>query len=685
MRRYLCIARVCILPPAGFLSWFCRHRSTSFNSRYGTGLRHECKKRRFELSLDVDADKSVPCTGKYWVMNIMVYIRKYYVVLVAAIVAALAACSTPPQEVAKQPLPAATKDRTIEDALQLKDDGKVGDAAGVMLQVSERVANDVRTQYLFEAGQLYLAVPDARHASEVLQKLIKSYPNSGYAKILQAQISLLNEKNNDAIVALGSVPPSDITQNAKGIFWLTLAQADESCSPGTVEPARAGKTAARKKAPAVNACLPEALRARAEANDLLISPSDLARNQDALWQLMAAQSASTLQAIKSKSANTTLKAWIDLALLSKKSKNAVPDKAIKAWSAKYADQAVLNQRLLELRGLHPDKMRHMAVILPTKSKDLGRFAKAVWEGFQAAQKSGPTPYPIKLYETDANPATTLKAYQSALEKGANLIVGPLSRSSLSLLAQRRLLAVPTVALNVVEEGSFPINLYQFGLPIAQEARVVARGARSKGFTEAIVLKGNSSLDARSSEAFINEWAQFHQSIKAALSVQDLAGIGQLASSGLTPHTMVFVAADFQSALPAIKAMPQSWTVFGTSALNTDSPEVAQLNKSQKIYFVDVPDLANKNALSDASSQTAKPDAVFARLYALGMDACRFSTLLMRDELRYNRPLLSGKTGNLSVTRNGNVERDLPLLSLQHASLASYHTDDLARLAPPDEK
>jgi len=619
----------------------------------------------------------------------MNHIWKFRVVIAAGIIAALAACSTPHQESAHPPLPTLAKDRTVEDALQLKDDGKAGDAAGVMLQVSERSANDMRTQYLFEAGQLYLSVPDAQHATEVLQKLVNADPKSGYTKILKAQIFLLNGQANGAITALGSTPPNDITPVTKGIYWLALAQADESCASAPVEPpatpAAAGKKVIKKKPPLITACLQEALRAHAEANDLLISPLDLAKNQDALWQLMATQSAPNLQIIKNKSTNSTLKAWLDLALLAKKSKNAVPDKAIKAWSAKYADQAVLNQRLLELRGLHPEKMRHMAIILPTKSKDLGQFAKAVWEGFQAAQKNDPNPYPIKLYETDANPVSTLNAYQSALEKGANLIVGPLSRSSLSLLAQRRLLAVPTVALNVVEEGKFPINLYQFGLPIAQEARVVARGAKNKGFTDAIVLKGTTALDARSSEAFISEWTQFHQSIKVALSIQDLAGIEQLTANPLPAHTMVFVAADFQNALPAIKEMPESWTVFGTSALNTDSPEVAQLNKNQKIYFVDVPDLVGKSTASDTTSPAAKPDAVFARLYALGEDACRFSILVMRDELRFNRPLLNGETGKLSVTRNGNVERDLPLLSLQHASIASYHSDDLARLASPNEK
>ncbi|HSY26605.1 MAG TPA: penicillin-binding protein activator, partial [Burkholderiaceae bacterium] len=231
----------------------------------------------------------------------------------------------------------------------------------------------------------------------------------------------------------------------------------------------------------------------------------------------------------------------------------------------------------------------------------------------------------------------------------------------------------------------PINLYQFGLPIAQEARVVARGAKNKGFTDAIVLKGNTALDARSSEAFINEWTQFHLSIRDAFPVQDLKSIEQLATNALPRHTLVFVAADFQSALPAIKLMPENWTLFGTSALNTDSSEVTQLSRNQKIYFVDAPYVAGENTATKTTAMPAKPDVVFARLYALGVDVYRFSMLLMHDELRFNRPLLNGETGKLSVTRGGSVERDLPLLSLQHASLASYHADDIAKLTSPNGK
>ena len=169
-------------------------------------------------------------------------VRKLRVVIVLGLLAALAACSTTSHESARPPLPASAKDRTVEDALQLKDDGKAGDAAGVMIQVSERAANDLRTQYLFEAGQLYLSVPDAGHARDVLQKLISAAPNGGYTKILKAQISLLDGKAGDAITALGSSPSPEIAPATKGLFWLTLAQADESCAASAATPIPAMRT-----------------------------------------------------------------------------------------------------------------------------------------------------------------------------------------------------------------------------------------------------------------------------------------------------------------------------------------------------------------------------------------------------------------------------------------------------------
>ena len=275
--------------------------------------------------------------------------------------------------------------------------------------------------------------------------------------------------------------------------------------------------------------------------------------------------------------------------------------------------------------------------------------------------------PIKLYETDAAPAATMRAYNNAIAKEAILIIGPLPRTSLSLLAQRKLLAVPTVALNIVDDEKTPTNLYQFGLPITHEARIVARAAKEKGYTEAIVLKGNGSLDMRSADAFTKEWASLNNTIKSELPIKDIAAVQKLLAAPAGQHTMVFVAADFQTALPILKSTPSTWAMFGTSSLNTNSPAIATLDKNLKIYFVDVPTLLSAQPGTEKMPAPVNNPINF-RLYSLGMDAYRLAALLLRDEVKFNRTVVDGATGKLSITRNGNVERELPLMLLREANL-----------------
>ena len=599
--------------------------------------------------------------------------RHYHYLITACTVFALTACTIPSTRVASN------KQEMLEDALRLKEDGKVDEAARAMLQISERSSGSERFQYLFEAAQFYLQENELERAENLLQKIQSTSPDSNYAAILSAQISLRNGQTSAAVAQLRkALRLTDTTQSAKGIYWLTVAEVLEIHAEGTnnvnADINVKKSTSAKSKSTSNLPFILHALQARINVEEFLMSAQSLTKNQDAIWRLLSAQSVTTLKTLKTKTKDGSAKAWLDLAVLAKESKGAVPGKNMAAWRTKYPDLVILNQRLLELRGGALEKLRHVALILPTKSAEFGSSGKAVWEGFQAAQKNNHLPYPVKLYETDADPASAISAYASAVEKGAVLGVGPLPRKSLALLAKRRLLAVPTVALNAIEEEKLPVNLYQFGLPITQEAQIVARAAKGKGFTDAIVLKGNSALDARSADAFIKEWTLLQHTVKSELAVQDFVHIEKLPKQSFTSNTMVFLASDFQNALPAIKAMPVNWTVFGTSALNTASPEVADLDKNKKIYFVDVPTL-----IKTASTMDKVQNVVDSRLYSLGMDVCRLSVLLLNDEIKFNRPLMNGETGKLRIARNGRVERDLPLVSLQEASLAGYRKNDFAGL------
>jgi len=155
---------------------------------------------------------------------------------------------------------------------------------------------------------------------------------------------------------------------------------------------------------------------------------------------------------------------------------------------------------------------------------------------------------------------------------------------------------------------------------------------------------------------------------------------RLLSKNMTAKTMVFIASDFPHALPVIQALPSHWVIFGTSALNTISSEASKLDKEKKIYFVDAPALVKTASSVNKTATRIKGDIMYSRLYSLGTDVHRLTSLLLRDEIKFNRPLVEGETGKLRVTRNGYVERDLPLVLLQEASLASYSVEELTLLS-----
>src|SRR5579872_4977601 len=213
-----------------------------------------------------------------------------FFILVFTIIA-LTACSTPSrQSIEPTPSPNVEKEQTVETALQLRDDGKIGDAAKAMLNVSEHATSDERPRYLFEAAQLYLSVQDVSYAEDVLQKLRDAFPGNGYTTVLNAQISLVKGDIAGALASIGSEPPQDVDAVTKGIYWLTVAQANEACLASAQK-----KENAKKKNPDAGSCLASALLGHANANDLLVSPAMLASNQNSLWQLMSAQSVPALQ------------------------------------------------------------------------------------------------------------------------------------------------------------------------------------------------------------------------------------------------------------------------------------------------------------------------------------------------------------------------------------------------------
>lgn len=598
---------------------------------------------------------------------------KTFPILLASLVAACSTTTTVVPPVNSLPQAALPKKiSTVEDALQLKDDGRTADAANTLVNVYLQSAAADRARYLFDAAQLYLSMQDTSRATGMLVKLKQFAPASAYTTLLSAQLSLLNGNVPIATAQLNDIRLAELNTGGKGVYWSTMAEAQRGSKPASQHGADAASSGSQPN-------IARAFHAYIKAEEFLTSTQELSANQESIWQLLAAQSVPLLKKIKAQTQDRTEKAWLDLMLISKDAKPGKRVTSLANWRKQYPQHVVLDQRLLDLKQANKAAARHLALILPTKSKELGMSAKAVWEGFKSIQNKTPGPYPIKLYETDEKTGSTINAYNAAVDKGAILIVGPLPRAAVSLLAKRKLLAVPTVALNTIDTDTVPVNLYQFGLPVSHEAKLIARAAREKGFTEAIVLKGSSPLDMRAAEAFAKEWRGLNQTLKFDIPVGDAESIARVTTSSNAASTMLFVAADFHNALPVIKSLPTAWSVFGTSTLNTLSPEAAQLGMNRHIYFVDSPSLIKAASLSAPIPDAIGRNIIASRLYWLGADVCRLSTLLLNEEMRFNRTLMDGATGSLRVTRSRMVERDLQVISFHEANLAKYNTSDFDRL------
>lgn len=146
--------------------------------------------------------------------------------------------------------------------------------------------------------------------------------------------------------------------------------------------------------------------------------------------------------------------------------------------------------------------QRIALLLPLSGSQR-TVAEALRDGFLAAYfAEGANPGKPSILVLDEEAGGAAAAYQQALDDGADLIVGPLLKSSVTAvlpLAGR----VTTLALNQIDAGTrIPAGFYQFALAPEDEAVAVAARATTKGHRRALVLAPDTNWGRRMVSAFI---------------------------------------------------------------------------------------------------------------------------------------------------------------------------------------
>jgi len=302
---------------------------------------------------------------------------------------------------------------------------------------------------------------------------------------------------------------------------------------------------------------------------------------------------------------------------------------------------------------------HIALLLPLESPAFARHAEAVRNGFLAAAKiQGNAALPLRIYTVGDDERSTVESYRRALESGARLVVGPLTRSGVSALAESALVMVPTLALNMPERRATPQrDLYLLSLDAEAEARQVAQFAFQEGRQNAFTLYAQTPLMRRINQAFVNEFTRLGGRIVAEYAYSaDLGELSRLRqAAGLNVADMAFLALDFPRARQA-RAYLGNLAAYATSHVYPGSGGPLTGFDLANVRFLDMPWLVQPDhpaVMAYPRPELRDPD--LERFYALGIDAFRIAHEILAGN---GGGTLDGVTGRLRLTSDHHFERSL---------------------------
>ena len=302
---------------------------------------------------------------------------------------------------------------------------------------------------------------------------------------------------------------------------------------------------------------------------------------------------------------------------------------------------------------------HIAVLLPLRSSAIGRQAEALRLGIlEAAKVHRGTTLPLVVRATGDDAFDAVQDYESVVRAGAQLVIGPLTRSAVTALAGTTLVIVPTLALNAPEDESIiPPKLYVFGLQIENEARQVAQLARDRGRRNAIVVSSEAPLSHRLAQAFEDEFVRRGGTIQDQFQYSSTAGLiklREMIAGGVSD--VIFLALDADRAKLVRSYLGTALPIYATSMVHTSAEPLANFELNG-IYFVDMPWLLSPD--HPAVLSYARQDQLaleFQRFYALGIDAYRIAQELLRPAS--GQAPLDGVTGYISLEKDHRYVREV---------------------------
>lgn len=395
--------------------------------------------------------------------------------------------------------------------------------------------------------------------------------------------------------------------------------------------------------------------------------------------------------------------WVELAIISRSVwlESAARDSSLSDWRQRFPGHPGHDwlARINEQRRSALAEFGSVALLLPLQGA-IASAAESVRDGFLAAlygeREHRPT---VRVYDSGDTPESLLSAYQRALDDGAEFVVGPLRKESVSQMAIQGQPAVPILALNYLDDfEQAPFNFFQWGLAPEDEARQAAERAIADHHRHAIVLVPNNDWGDRVAQAFgirlqelggqvlevaryDNNTSDYSGEIESLLNLDASAArhatmramLGERPEFEPRPRAdvdMIFIAARSQQAR---SIRPQltfhragKLPIYATALIYDGKTETGR--ELDGIHFCDMPwMLQDDGNWAPVKRQIAHlfddRNRAFPRLFVLGYDAYNLVRLIRSGQLQTGL-YLPAASGNLSLNEAGKISRSLTCATLK---------------------
>ena len=587
------------------------------------------------------------------------------------------------------------------DADNYYEDGHYATAADAYLQAATLVPPPDRPALLIRAAEAALLGDRRDLASQTLQKIDPVQLTQGLRVRMDLVLATLGQLPGGPEDWLQRLPPPGKDADPDLAERLWAARADSHLRLGDIV---------------------EAVHARVLRESLLKRKDDRVRNQAQIWNALGTATTIGTQFQTRTDLGSVTLGWLELAKLQRAVWSSPAERAnsLDAWEWRYPDHPAADTVLDLVRRessiiaqarspMKPSESvtspasiqsspspaitveaRTLALILPL-SGSLSGAGRAVRDGFLAAWFEQPVPRPqVLILDSGSGPDSALAVYESALVAGADMVVGPLSKNAVAILARMITPGQPVLALNYLEASqAAPVNFYQFGLAPEDEAQQVAERALADGHRRAVALVPEGDWGSRTLAAFRERFEKqggrlldvqffqadlqdFSEPVQRLLNLEDSARRGQSLNS-LLGNTVEFSASP--ASLPDfvfIAAQPQQARLirpqfrfqgadriplYATSLVYEGTTVPARDADLDDIRFCDMPFLLGSGDAVTARKRIrtlwSETFTRYPRLYAFGFDAAKLALNLAKGGRDYR-----GMTGHLRVSGDGRVHRGL---------------------------